>query len=179
MRDKRFIAVHRDGPLPLAHHRLLAIWAAKCAEHVLPLFVEVSSDNRPRLAIETARAWAHGEVRVGDAQKASVAAHGAARAAPSPSATAAARAAGHAVATAHMAEHSLGAAIYGCKAVVAHGRSAGRERAWQLKQVPASLRELVRSGLENKSTAAARKQLGAKAGSVTNSGRPKPRRCRR
>ena len=48
---------------------------------------------------------------------AAIAAHAAARAAASRAAIAAARAAGHAVATAHGADHSLGAAIYGVKAV--------------------------------------------------------------
>src|SRR5258708_9916452 len=102
MRDRRFVAVHRGGPLDAARHRLLAAWAADCAEHVLRLFEECSSDERPRRAVEIARAWARGEVPVGAAQKAAVAAHAAARAAKSRSATAAARAAGHAAATAHV-----------------------------------------------------------------------------
>src|SRR5438093_6625697 len=119
MRDRRFVAVHRGGPLDVAKHRLLAAWAADCAEHVLPLFEEGNSDDRPRRAVETARAWARGEVSVGDARKAAVGAHAAARGTTSKSATAAARAAGHAVATAHMADHCLGPAIYGLKAVEA------------------------------------------------------------
>src|SRR4051812_45099750 len=104
MRDQRFVAAHRGGPLEATDHRLLAAWAADCAERVLSLFEEHSSDDRPRRAVEVARAWARGEVRVGDAQKAAVAAHAAAREATSEAATAAARAAGHAVATAHMAD---------------------------------------------------------------------------
>jgi len=147
MRDKRFIAVHRGGPLDRAKHRLLAAWAAGCAEHVLPLFEECSSDDRPQRAIETAKRWARGEVPVGDAQKAAVAAHAAAREMTSKSATAAARAAGHAVATAHMADHSLGAALYAVKAVEATGASAEVERAWQIEQLPAQVRELILSGL--------------------------------
>jgi hypothetical protein len=148
MRDKRFVAVHRGGPLDLAKHRLLAAWAAGCAEHVLPLFEECSSDDRPQRAIETAIAWARGEVTVGDAQKAAVAAHAAAREMTSRSATAAARAAGHAVATAHMADHSLGAALYALKAVEATGAAADVERIWQVRQLPKQVRELVVSALE-------------------------------
>src|SRR3954465_4838308 len=132
MRDQRFVAVHRGGPLDKARHRLLALWAADCAERVLSLFGEGGSDDRPRRAIETARAWARGEVRVGAAQKAAVAAHAAAREATDKAAIAAARAAGHAAATAHMAEHSLGPMIYGANAVAAAGGSAKVERAWQL-----------------------------------------------
>jgi len=36
MRDKRFIAEHRDGPLKKEQHRLLIKWACDCAENVLP-----------------------------------------------------------------------------------------------------------------------------------------------
>src|SRR5262245_42010978 len=119
MRDRRFVAVHRGGPLDVAEHRLLAAWAADCAEHVLSLFQECSSDPRPQRAVEIAREWARGEVSVGDTMKAAVGAHAAAREATSQSATAAARAAGHAVATAHMADHCLGVVLYGLKAVEA------------------------------------------------------------
>lgn len=80
MRDRRFVAVHRGGPLDRDKHRLLAAWAADCAEHVLPLFEKCSSDDRPHRAIAVAKAWARSEVPVGDAQKAAVGAHAAARA---------------------------------------------------------------------------------------------------
>ena len=149
MRDRRFVAVHRGGPLDRAKHRLLAEWAADCAERVLPLFEKCSSDDRPRRAIETARAWANEKASVGAAQKAAVAAHAAARAVKSKSATAAARAAGHAVATAHMADHSLGAALYALKAIEATGATTDFERAWQIANLPDEVRELVAPALEN------------------------------
>ena len=114
---------------------------------MLPLFEECSSDDRPRRAIEVARAWANGEVSVGDAQKAAVAAHAAARSVASQSACAAARAAGHAVATAHMADHCLGVPLYALRAIEAAGESADAERAWQLEQLPDAVRELVVSAL--------------------------------
>jgi hypothetical protein len=119
---------------------------------VLQLFEERSSDERPRAALETARAWANGQISVGQACKAAVRAHAAARSMTNPSATAAARAAGHAVATAHMADHCLGAALYALKAVEAIGRSADVERAWQLAQLPDELRDLVISALERRET---------------------------
>ena len=147
MRDRRFVAAHRGGPLSKAHHRLLASWAADCAEHVLPLFEAKSKNLQPRQAIATARAWARGEVTVGAAQKAAVAAHAAARAVKDPAAVAAARAAGHAVATAHMAEHSLGPIIYAAKAVRAAGGSISGERAWQMKRLPRGVRALVKSAV--------------------------------
>jgi hypothetical protein len=149
MRDRRFIAVHRGGPLSLEHHRLLICWAHDCAEHVLPLF-EDEIDERVRHALETARAWERGEVPTGAAMKASVAAHAAARAAPSPTATFVARAVGQAVATAHMADHSLGAAWYGLKAVKSAGQSVETERIWQDQHMPSEIAELVLSAREDK-----------------------------
>jgi hypothetical protein len=152
VRDERFKAVHRGGPLDLDRHRQLAVWAADCAEHVLGLFeAHRPLDDRPRRAIETARAWAAGEVSVGDARSAASAAHAAARDAADVAAREAARAAGHAVATAHMADHALGPAWYGVRAVraAAGAEAAKRERAWQLAQLAPAIRELVVSALES------------------------------
>lgn len=149
MRDERFIAVHRGGLLGADRHRLLAAWAADCAEHVLALYsAHYPEDNRPRLAIETARAWAAGRATVGEARAASVAAHAAAREASQGAARAVARAAGHAVATAHMADHALGAPLYAIKALQAAGaedRAVERERTWQQERLPQEIRALVLS----------------------------------
>lgn len=149
MRDRRFVAVHRGGPLTLEHHRKLAAWAADCAEHVLPFFEAISDDDRPRQAIVTARAWANAGARVGDAQEAAVRSHAAAREAPGESAVSVARAAGHAAATAHMADHCLGAATYAIKAVDSAGESKETERTWQIQQLPDDLRDLVVSALNS------------------------------
>jgi hypothetical protein len=162
MRDKHFVAIHRGGLLNRENHRLLAAWAADCAEHVLPLFEKCSPDDRPRRAIETARAWARGDVPVGDAQKAAVAAHAAARAVKDKAAIATARAAGHAVATAHMADHSFGPTIYAVKAVEAAGGSADVERNWQIEHLPDEIRELVVSGLEKRLTRRSRTRTKAR-----------------
>ena len=158
-RDPRFVALHRGGLLDVASHRLLASWAADCAEHVLPLFtVKYPEDHRPRRAIETARAWSRGEATVGEARKASVAAHAAARDSADAAAREAARAAGHAVATAHMADHELGAAAYAIKAVrlasfTAEAMAAGeRECRWQREQLPDAIRELVLSDAERRNS---------------------------
>src|ERR671933_416820 len=62
-RDPRFITIRRGGTLTDSDHRLLALWAAACAEHVLYLFESVQpSDPRPRQAIEQTRAWARDEI---------------------------------------------------------------------------------------------------------------------
>ncbi len=152
MRDRRFVAVHRGGPLSLANHQFLARWAADCAEAVLPLFTAACEDERPQHALEVGRAWANGEVNTGVAMRASVAAHAAARqsaAQPqaSPAAIAAARSCAQAVATAHFADHSMGAILYGLKALEAAQQPV--EDFWrvQMAQIPRELYEQVESGL--------------------------------
>jgi hypothetical protein len=99
-------------------HRTLALWAADRARRALPLFErEHPDDDRPRTAVEAARAWTRGERTVGQARTAAFAAHAAAREASSPAARAAARAAGHAAATAHVPGHAAHAAAYAATAV--------------------------------------------------------------
>jgi Imm-5 like putative immunity protein len=148
-RDPRFITVRRGGILRDADHHLLALWAADCAQHVLHFFEqERPGDDRPRHAIELARAWARGEIKMSQARAAAGAANSAARhlsGAPRH----AAYAAGQAAAVAHVAAHELGAAAYAIKAARAaapegEGESAGRrECRWQRDQLPEAIRQLV------------------------------------
>jgi hypothetical protein len=142
MRDKSFVAEHRCGSLKIEQHRQLIIWACECAENVLSLS-GLKSDKRIEDALLIAREWANGKASVGDARNASLKAIAAARESSNPSAIAAARAVGHAVATAHMADHSLGAARYALKAVKYAGKSIDYERKWQNEQLPPEIRELV------------------------------------
>jgi hypothetical protein len=148
-RDPRFITIRRGGTLQDSDHRLLAMWAADCAEHVLPLFEEVKpGDARPRQAIEQSRAWMQGKVTMSQARAAAFAANAAARDL-SGAARHAAHAAGQAAAVAHVAAHELGAAAYAIKAVRAAApdderESAGRQECqWQHGQLPDSIRDLV------------------------------------
>src|SRR5215831_8243825 len=117
VRDPRFVTLRRGGTLTDSNHHLLALWAAACAEHVLPLFESVRPDDpRPRHAIEQARAWARGQVTMTESRTAAGHANGAARdltGAPRHAAYAAAQAAN----VAHVAAHDLGAAAYAIKAV--------------------------------------------------------------
>jgi len=112
-------------------HKLLAKWAIACAERVLPYFEKVCpKDDRPKKAIEAGKAWVRGEITVGEARKAAIAAHAAARdVAKNVSACAAARAAGQAVSTVHMAGHAVHAANYAVKAVGAS--NAAKELEWR------------------------------------------------
>src|SRR5580693_8038221 len=80
VRDPRFVTIRRGGTLTDADHRLLALWAALCAEHVLDLFESAQpGDSRPRQAIEHAQAWVRGEVTMMQARAAGGHAMGAAR----------------------------------------------------------------------------------------------------
>ena len=107
-------------PVDEQDRRALALWAAECAERVLPCFeAKYPRDDRPRKAVEAARAWARGEMGVSEARVAAFAAHAAARAAEDPAARAAARAAGHAAATAHVAGHARHASAYAAAALSA------------------------------------------------------------
>ncbi len=142
MRDKRFIAEHRGGLLTKKLHRQLMIWACICTEHVFPL-LGGTSDERLTNALLIAREWANGNATVGEAMKASVGAHAVAREFTDPALIAVARAVGHAVATAHMADHSLGAAIYALKAIKYAGKSIEKEREWQNEQLPSEIMEIV------------------------------------
>lgn len=99
-----------------ADRRIVAAWAADCAERVLGWFeAEAPNDSRPRDAIARTRAFARGELGVADEIRRRFAGGGAARHV-SPRAAAAARAAGQASAVAHMGAHALGAAAYAAKA---------------------------------------------------------------
>ena len=159
IRDPRFITVRRGGSLRDDDHRLLAIWAADCAEHVLHLFENARpDDDRPRRAIDLARAWARGEIPWAEARTAAGHANAAARdlrGAPRNGAYAAAQAA----AVGHVAAHELGAAAYAIRSVQAAAgqgdardeaagqeepRDAGRrECRWQRAQLPPAIRDLV------------------------------------
>ena len=149
IRDPRFITVRRGGTLQDADHRLLAIWAAECATHVLHFFEQAQpGDDRPRRAIEQAHAWVRGEISMTQARTAAGHAMGAARSLRG-AAREAAYAAGQAAAVAHVAAHELGAAAYAIRAIRAAAPKderieAGRlECQWQRAQLPVEIRELV------------------------------------
>lgn len=149
VRDPRFITLRRGGTLTDGDHRLLAWWAAACAEHVLHHFEAVQpSDPRPRQAIEAVRAWTRGESRMMETRAAGGRAMSAARPLTG-AARFAAYAAGQAGCVAHVAAHELGAAAYAIKAVRAFAQAADREAAslhecqWQRAQLPDEIRDLV------------------------------------
>ncbi len=149
VRDPRFITVRRGGTLEDTDHRLLATWAADCAEHVLHQFERARpGDDRPRRAIDLGRAWARGEVTWREARSAGGHANAAARDLIG-AARHAAYAAGQAAAVGHVAAHELGAAAYAIRAARAaapegEGQAAGiLECRWQRARLPREIRDLV------------------------------------
>lgn len=152
IRDRRFITIRRGGTLTDQNHRLLALWAADCAEHTLPHFEAVRpDDDRPRLAIEAAHAWVRGEMNMMRARDAAGAAQDAAREAKpqSEAARMAALSAGQAAVVAHVAAHELGAAAYAIRAAMEaapkdeRGTAKQQERQWQVERLPDEIRTLV------------------------------------
>jgi hypothetical protein len=149
IRDPRLTTIRRGGTLTDPDHHLLALWAADCAEHVLPLFESAQpADPRPRHAIEQIRAWTRGEITMTESRTAG--GHAMAAARPLTGAVRhAAYSAGQASVVAHVAAHELGAAAYAIKAAraavpEAESEQAGRrECRWQRERLPHAIRELV------------------------------------
>jgi hypothetical protein len=98
----------------------LANWALDYAERViLPVWNRCSpGDPRPENALNAARAWLSGSVKLPLAKAAILECHAAARESEAdPAAQAAARAIGQCASTVHSARHCIGLAFYGALAV--------------------------------------------------------------
>ena len=150
MRDIRFIAIHRGGELTPGDHRLLMRWALDCTYHLVPL-INNHLDDRIREALDIAEAWSIGHATTGKAMKAARNCHGIAKNTEDPLLILLYRCVGQAVATAHMADHSLGPMYYGAKIMKAIGKTVEDERGWQLsrlEQLSKNLHELIVSSMD-------------------------------
>lgn len=132
-----------------AERRIVAAWAADCAERVLPLFeAEAPGDGRPRDAIARTRAFSRGEVGAAEEIRRRFVAGRAARAARSPAGVAAARSAAQASGVAHMGAHALGAAAYAALAVSLaapdHPGAVDDEVRWQRQRMSVAVRAALR-----------------------------------
>jgi hypothetical protein len=133
-----------------AERRVVAMWAADCAEHVLALFHAVApDDDRPDALIARTRAFARGELKTGEEIRRRFVGGVGARDVGGAAAVAAARAAGQAVAVCHMGAHALGAAAY---AVQAAGladpnppAAVAEEIRWQLARMSPQARSALRT----------------------------------
>lgn len=156
MIERTVVSAERDqagrlSPQALAEpdRRVVAVWAADCAEHVLRLFeAEAPEDGGPRDAIARTRAFARGELSVAEEIRRRFVAGRAAHAVSGDAAVAAARAAAQASGVAHMGAHALGAAAYAARAAgasTAGGDDAVRDEIrWQLAQVSEEARIALR-----------------------------------
>lgn len=130
--------------------RLVAAWAADCAERVLGLFeAEVQVDDRPQALIARTRAFARGELPTSEGIRRRFAGGVGAGEVKTPAAAAAARAAGQAVAVCHMGAHALGAAAYAVKAVglanPVRPEAVEDEIRWQLDHMSPEVRAALRA----------------------------------
>jgi hypothetical protein len=110
----------------------IADWCVSYAEaHLQPVWEKAfPDDGRPRAALQAARDWLEGKIKLPVAKKFILDAHAAAREAETnPAAQAAARAIGQAASSVHSATHSLGLPLYGSLAI-AYGRL-GVESPWE------------------------------------------------
>lgn len=156
---KRYLGKHQDFWIFFNRndHKALALWAADCAEHLLPYFEEkYPQDTRPRDAIRILREWVNtGKFSMAVIRGASLAAHAAAREVQEEDKAAcfAAHAAGQAVGTAHVPTHALGPVLYAIKLVAATNptdvkAAVAKERDWQSRRLPENLRAWVDAWLK-------------------------------
>jgi hypothetical protein len=129
--------------------RIVASWAADCAERVVAIFeAESPTDPRPRDAIARTRAFARGELDAAGEIRRRFVAGRAANDVTTPAAIAAARAAAQAAGVAHMGAHALGAAAYAARAAGLSRpdqlNAVREEICWQLDQLSPEARTALR-----------------------------------
>ena len=100
-------------------HRVMVLLALDfAAESVAELERAYPDERRPREALEAARQWAAGEVKMRYAQRKILDCHAVARGLSDPAAIAACHAVGQACAVVHTAGHALGYPMYDLTAIV-------------------------------------------------------------
>ena len=101
------------------NHRTVVLWAMVLAEEaVRRLEEERPEEARPRLALEAARQWAAGKIKMPRAQRCILDCHAAAKAMPTAAGAALCHAVGQACAVVHTAGHAMGYPMYDLTAIV-------------------------------------------------------------
>ncbi len=147
---RRVGTVKSPQTLSEADRRLVAAWAADCAERVLGLFeAEAPDDARPRALIARTRAFAQGELNTAEEIRRRFVGGVGVGDVKVPAAAAASRAAGQAVGVCHMGAHALGAAAYATRAVGLadpdRPEAVEAEIRWQLDQMSTDVRAALRA----------------------------------
>jgi len=149
MRDTKWVLEHRGGTLKIEQQRLLMKWSMNCVNHLLPLLNNNINEYIIK-AMDIGNNWIIGKVKTGSAIKISREILKYVKTLDNELEILITRAAGHAVATAHMADHSMGPVYYGLKAIKISGGSIDNELKWQIEEIPEELEELIINGLKNK-----------------------------
>ena len=153
MRDIRFKAERLGGLMKPNEHLLLMCWAIQCIEHIYPLLnFEISKQIEKSLYV--GKQWTLGNASVKDARNEAIAMNELAKTTTNLTHKYAIKAAGHAVATAHMADHALVASKYALKVFENNPKSKQIESNWQVEQLPIEIRNFMVKILldNNKST---------------------------
>ena len=142
MRDIRFKAERLGGLLKFEEHILLMNWAIQCVEHICPLLqIEISNQINHSLAV--AKRWTLGNASVKDARNVAIAMNELAKITTNLAEKYAIKAAGHAVATAHMADHAVVASKYTLKSFYVIHQSTKAEIDWQVEHLPKEMKEFI------------------------------------
>ena len=149
MRDKKWVLEHRGGTLKIEQQKLLMKWSIDCLEHLLPLLNNNINENINN-AINIGKNWINGEASTGNAINISREIIKYIKTLNNELEILMTRAAGHAFATAHMVDHSMGPIYYWLKAIKFVGGTIDSELKWQIDQIPEEIKELVINGLKNK-----------------------------
>ena len=149
MRDKKWVLEYRGGLLKIEQQKQLMKWTIESVNNLLQL-LNGNVNEKIINAINTGNNWIIGKAKTGDAIKSAREILKYVRTIDNELEIAITRAAGHAVATAHMADHSMGAVKYGLDAIKIIGVSIEKEVEWQIKNIPNELKGLVLEGLINK-----------------------------
>ncbi|UWX96416.1 hypothetical protein N2K95_12180 [Arthrobacter zhaoxinii] len=131
------------------NRRVIARWAAACAERVLPLYkADEAAEETARNALARTRAYSAGSGTAAKEISKRLIVVKIANAATTPAGAAAARAVAQAAAVAHMGAHALGAAAYAVKAVslanADQPEAVQQEIRWQLAHLSESERAVLR-----------------------------------
>ena len=112
-----------------SNRRVLILWVLELAEETaLQLAERYPEDLRPREAIDAARAWATGEIKMPIAKQAILNCHAMAKVLTDPADIARCHAVGQACSVVHTAGHALGYPMYELTAIVLeHGLEACRD----------------------------------------------------
>ena len=117
-------------------HRVMILWALDfAAESIARLEIQYPDEKRPREALEAARDWAAGRIKMRPAQRKILDCHAFAKEIDCPEDIAQCHAVGQACAVVHTAGHAIGYPIYDLTSILYRlGTESGRESVERRKQ---------------------------------------------